>query len=267
MGNGIDKAVTIKNFSRYAHLYDENSNVQNEAAKMLLKRLTGRDAGSILEIGCGTGNYTFLLREMFRESRITAVDISEAMIRIASGKIAGEKTDFLAGDAELMDFGGTFDIITSNAAFHWLNDFEKMVEKLQNSLKKHGILAFSMFGPLTFLELKKSLTSIMGKDIQITSDLFYDKKKIELILRRHFKEVRITERLVRETHTSLAGLLKKIKCSGTRGSGTGMKRVWSSGLLNKIEEKYLECFGSIEATYQIFFCEAGSQVIHNVGDV
>ena len=37
---------------------------------------------------------------------------------------------------------------------------------------------------------------------------------------------------------------------------TDVRKIWSPDLLNKIEREYVLRFGSIEATYQVFFCEA-----------
>jgi hypothetical protein len=51
-------------------------------------------------------------------------------------------------------------------------------------------------------------------------------------------------------------LLRTIKYSGTRGRGSTLKKTWSPALLKKIEREYREAFGSVEATYQAFFCEA-----------
>ncbi|MDD5427916.1 MAG: malonyl-ACP O-methyltransferase BioC [Candidatus Omnitrophica bacterium] len=256
MENMIDKAVICKNFSDSARSYDDNNGIQNEAGRMLVKRLPTGNIDTILEIGCGTGNYTRLLREAFKESKIKAIDISDEMIRVAKQKSAGKNTDFIAADIETAVFDEKFDLITSNAAFHWLPGFEKTIGKLQEMLTDGGTMAFSAFGPMTFFELKKSLNSVADKDVPMTSDLFHSKEKTELILKKYFKTVRITERLAGETYNSLSELLKKIKNSGTRGRGAGFNKMWSPDLLAKIENRYRERFGAIEATYQIFFCEA-----------
>ncbi len=256
MENRVDKNIISENFSKYARLYDDNNSVQDEAAGMLAKRLPSGDIADILEIGCGTGGYTRFLREKFGNSRIKAVDISGEMVRIAKEKLADDRMDFIIGDAEEIEFKEKFDFVTSNAAFHWFDNLEKMIEKSRGLLVNGGTLAFSIFGPKTFPELKKSIALTIGEDITLTSDLFHNKETIGIILRKHLKDVLITERFIGRTHTSLTELLKRIKYSGTRGLGAGMGRIWSPGLLGKVEKNYLEQFGAIEATYQVFFCEA-----------
>ncbi len=256
METKLDKRTVVNNFSRYASSYDQYSDVQNETARMLARILPKEGVTNILEIGCGTGNYTSVLKGIFKDANIKAIDISESMVKAARQKLKGEKVAFEVGDVEEIELGGEYDLITSNAAFHWLGDLDGVIKKTKSSLEKDGALIFSAFGPKTFLELKASLHSAIGCTIAFTPDAFLCKSDIESVLLKYFKRVKITERLIRESYSSLRDLLNKIKYSGTRGSGANIGRAWSPGLLKKIEDNYMERFGSIEATYQVFFCEA-----------
>ena len=252
----MNKETIIKNFSKYAFSYDENTDIQHETSRMLVRMLPKDDVANILEIGCGTGGYTALLKDIFKCAKIRAIDISGPMLRLARQKLNDERVSFEIGDAEEISLGSEYDIITSNAAFHWLGDLEGMIKKTEHSLSKNGLLIFSSLGPMTFSELRASLGSAVGGKTSIASDLFPNKVDIEESLKKYFKNIKITERLIRESYGSLYELLKKIKYSGTRGRGADIKKVWSPDLLKKIEDTYLARFGSIEATYQIFFCEA-----------
>jgi len=255
MDGDIRKAAAVDNFSRYASSYDDHAGIQKKTAGILLGRLPEGDISDILEIGCGTGNYTLLLKDKFEGAGITAIDISGAMIEIARQKIGDGRVDFIVGDAVRIDPGGGYQIVTSNAAFQWLGDPGGIIKKTKDALADKGTLAFSSFGPGTFLELKSALSSAAGRDVSLATDFFPAKAELEGSLRRHFKSADITERLIRESYPSLRGLLTDIKYSGTRGPGADMGKAWSPGLLKKIEDKYLERFGAIEATYQVFFCE------------
>ena len=252
----MDKETIVKNFSKCASSYDQYTYVQNEAAGMLAKLLPKNGIKDILEIGCGTGNYTALLRKMFKDVRIKAVDISEPMVRLARQKVNDERVNFEVGDAEEIELGGKYDLVTSNATFHWLSDLEGIIKKAERSLSENGILIFSAFGPNTFLELKNSLSAVVAENVLIATDFFPKKSEISELLQKYFRKVKTTERLIRESYPSLHELLKKIKYSGARGSGAGIRNIWSPDLLAKIERQYLKRFGSLEATYQVFFCEA-----------
>lgn len=256
MAANPDKNAVIKNFSRYASLYDKYAGVQKKAAGILAEMLPASNIEKILEIGCGTGNYTSILREKFPDSDIAAIDASGEMLEVARTKFRDKKTYFIEGGVENVDFGGSCDLVTSNAAFHWLSFPGAVIEKCASALSKDGALIFSSFGPATFFELKSTLKFAAKEDVSIPADLFPGKKSIEAMLRKCFRDVSITERCAKETYLSLPGLLKKIKYSGTAGQGMTPARVWSPDFLSSIEEEYLRRFGGIEATYQIFFCAA-----------
>lgn len=252
----MDKKTVINNFSQYASSYDRYADVQNEAAGMLARMLPKDSVTDILEIGCGTGNYTALLKKIFKYAKIRAIDISEPMVKLARQKLNDDGVFFEVGDVEEVELGGAYDLITSNATLHWFNSLEGVIKKAERSLAESGLFLFSAFGPMTFSELRSSLGFASGENASITSDLFPGKRDIEGNLKKYFKNVKITERLIRESHPSLHELLKKIKYSGTRGHGAEIRKIWSPDLLSKIEKEYMGRFGSIEATYQVFFCEA-----------
>lgn len=53
--------------------------------------------GDVLDLGCGTGSLSLLAAE--QGHRVTGVDLSEAMVRLAREKLAGRDAVFLVGDA------------------------------------------------------------------------------------------------------------------------------------------------------------------------
>lgn len=252
----MNKSVIAGNFSKYASSYDRNAVVQSEAAAMLSRLLPKDGVQNILEIGCGTGNYTALISRIYKDAGIKAIDISSAMIKAARQRLSEGRAAFEVADAEAFDLAGEYDLITSNAAFHWFSDLDGVIKKAEGSLKDGGALIFSSFGPKTYLELKAALHAAIGRAFSFTPDAFPGKQDLERKLAKYFKTIKVAERIIRESYPSLRDLLNRIKYSGTRGAGADIGRSWSPGLLKKIEDNYLERFGSIEATYQIFFCEA-----------
>lgn len=250
----MDKQKLIRNFSRYAHLYDKYAEVQKTAALELLEQISKNNFKKILEIGCGTGNYTLILREAFKNARLKAIDISDKMIEVAQDKLKDKEIEFMVGDAEEINLNESFDLISSNACFQWFEDLEKALAKYRNLLNKGGVISFSIFGPLTFLELNTSLRFIL-KDVSIVSTNFITKERIKEIFKKSFKENRIKEVRYEETYLKLKDLLNKIKYTGIRGEGLNGKIFFTPELLNRIEDFYLDKFRQIKTTYQVFFCQ------------
>jgi len=253
----MDNKAIIRNFSRCAATYDNYADVQNKAAGLLLEMTRSERPEDILEIGCGTGNYTLLLRERFKDARIRAVDISEGMIRVAREKIKDEKTEFVTADAQDLSLKQEFDLITSSSCFQWFRDLGSAFEKYKCSLKKGGEILFSSFGPDTFRELDFVLKSVLKK--ATASCGFSDAKTLETLLDKDFKGAEITELRHQETFSCLEELLNKIRHTGARGRAEANGLLFSRKLLARLEEAYIGEFKEVKATYQIFLCKANAR--------
>ena len=247
---------TIKiNFSRYAKLYDAYSDIQNYVGSKLASYISPRCFDAILDIGCGTGSYTKLLRNSFPGSTIHALDISEKMIQQAKQKLKNEKIAFLLADAETASLDENFDLITSNACFQWLTDMETTITKYENLLKENGVIIFSTFGPLTLHELADSLEKLHQTNIPISSCRFIEKDRITQILEKYFDNTFVQDEILRQTYPSLWQFLSTIKYTGTRGLGLNGQSLKKSQMA-ELEKIYKQNFKDIVATYQIFYCRA-----------
>jgi len=251
----MDKKIIIRNFSRYAYAYDRYADIQKCIAYELLELIKGDGIAKILEIGCGTGNYTLLLREKFSNAKLKAIDISSRMIEVASRKLKNKHIEFILKDAENINFDENFDIITSNACFQWFDDLGRAIIKYKNLLNKNGVILFSLFGPDTFGELNISLRHTF-RDMPLSNSNLIPLEEIKNILRKNFRESEVKEKRYEESFSCLRDLLNKIKYTGIRGNGLSGKIFFTPGHLKKLEETYLCKFTCIKATYQVFFCKA-----------
>ncbi len=247
---------TIKNnFSRFAKHYDSYAGIQNLAANKLIAQLTSKRYNRILDIGCGTGNYTLLLQNKFPFASITAMDISRQMIEVARQKLQNGKIDFVIADAETALLEDSFELITSNACFQWLDNLEETLLKYKNLLTDDGTILFSIFGPSTYCELRHLLEHLDHNSVQISSAAFIGKDNLKEILEKQFRKVSVTEQIHKEIYPSLWQLLRTIKYTGTRGSGFNGNHITRTQL-KQLQQLYKEKFKNITATYQIFYCKA-----------
>jgi len=251
----IDKETIRKNFSESARYYDLYSDIQDMSARELILRAGEKEARRILDIGCGTGSYTKLLREHFPSAGIKAVDISHGMIELARKKLAHENVEFIVADGEYIRPEGRFDLITSNASLHWFHGLKSALSAYREFLQDDGLLLFSAFGSRTFMELNSSLREFLGRDSAITADGFAKKEEIEDILRSLFKESSAEEVIYKKQYASLLDLLNSIKYTGTKGAGIAKRNFWTPRAMSEIEKIYIKKFKGIEATYQVFFCK------------
>ncbi len=248
------KLLLEKNFSRYAKSYDKYCTVQNLCAEELISKIGPKGFNSILDIGCGTGNFTRLLKDRFPNAKITAIDISRGMLRIAKEKLKMDGIEFLEDDAEAVVFDRSFDLISSNATLQWMGDLEKTLASYQGMLREGGSIWFSIFGQETFCELSTAIREAFGGDAHISTSNFIKQDKIRSIMKNHFKNTRVEERSYKECYASLREFLDKIRFTGTRGCGAGSGIIWTRKRIDELESIYIKRFGQIRATYQVFFC-------------
>jgi malonyl-CoA O-methyltransferase len=244
----IDKETIRKNFSRYAASYDTYSSIQLRAGARLIELTEPEDrCAKILDIGCGTGNYTRLLRDKFPSAKIKALDISERMINIAKRKLSGSGVEFIVADAEEINFTEGFDLITSNACLQWFDDLETALKNYSNMLNENSTISFSIFGPATFQQLHLAIADLFKKKISISSNFFSSRDRLSEILEKYFDQTYIEEQLFNESYNSLWQLLNTIKYTGTRGLGLNGK-VLGKRQLTELEKIYKEKFNDITAT-------------------
>ncbi|TAF51986.1 MAG: class I SAM-dependent methyltransferase [Oscillatoriales cyanobacterium] len=75
----------------------------------------------IIDLGCGTGSTTLMLKQAFPEAEVVGLDLSPYMLVVASMKAqkAGLKIDWLHGNAESVAFAdASFDLVAASLLFH-----------------------------------------------------------------------------------------------------------------------------------------------------
>ncbi len=125
-------------FDRLALLDEEGWTANNHYHNSLLQHVPP-NCGNALEIGCGTGAFARDLARVCK--RVTALDLSSEMIRIARARSAQfGNVEFQLADAMTWNFPHShFDFVCSIATLHHLEQRELFV-KMRETLKPGGVL-------------------------------------------------------------------------------------------------------------------------------
>jgi SAM-dependent methyltransferase len=123
-----------------------NDLLEQPAMQALLPELTGK---RVLEIGCGYGeNAQRFLQEGAAE--VVAIDLSEKMLAVAKKRAPHSKIEYLRLDmAEIAQLAGPFDLIYSSLAFHYAENFSKLMADCYALLAERGRLLYSQEHPLS----------------------------------------------------------------------------------------------------------------------
>ena len=108
----------------------------------LLSRIELAAPRSIVDLGCGPGNSTGLLRERWPEAAITGLDASPDMLAAARRDHPG--IDFVLADIATWSPAEPCDLVFSNAALQWVGDHERLLSRLIDAVAANGALAVQM---------------------------------------------------------------------------------------------------------------------------
>lgn len=136
-------------FDKYAQL--ERSKIGLIAAgewKTLRKLLPSFAGKVVLDLGCGYGWHCIYAAGNGATS-VVGVDISKSMLRVAKAKTKFSNVEYMNMAIEDIDFpNATFDVVLSSLAFHYIEDFPAVIEKIMQVLKPGGTLVFSVEHPV-----------------------------------------------------------------------------------------------------------------------
>lgn len=118
-------------------LYLKFEKQRTQPALDLAKRIEHHDPAEIVDLGCGPGNGTAVLRSVFPKAMLKGIDNSPNMIEKA--KKAHPDIEFNLGDVQ--DLNGKYDLIFSNACLQWIPDHKQLLPYLMDKLNTGGILA------------------------------------------------------------------------------------------------------------------------------
>lgn len=123
----------------------------------------------ILDLCCGTADWTILLGNRFPNSKVSGMDFSQEMLKIGQAKVAKsrlENVELLAGDAMNLNFPDqTFDVVTIGFGLRNVPDANKVLDEIYRVLKPGGEIvcleAFKVETPVIRLGWKIYFDKIM----------------------------------------------------------------------------------------------------------
>lgn len=164
--------AAVKEFSRFAHIYDQYSMIQTEVAKTLVSLVGKRHYSTVIDVGCGRG----AIIDNFKKKSISydtfiALDLSGEMLSLhPSGKnIIKVCTDFSASGVLEECCRDTKSLVVSSSALQW----SKNLDTTFSNLVKYGSNAyFAIFTSNTF----RTLHQVAGITSPIYSEKFLKEK-------------------------------------------------------------------------------------------
>ena len=229
----------IKEFSRFAHQYDQHNEIQTQVAKTLVSNLSARTYENILDLGCGSGAVAKNLQEgQYNYDTLTAFDSSQAMLDIHP---SSEKISKVCGDFNSIDFTKhlprtQYELLLSSSAIQWSTNLDRTFESL-SCLSQNAY--FAIFTSGTFKTLHE-----LGK----VNSPIYSAAAIEKSIEKYYSEVNFTLHHYTLSFASVREMFRYIKKSGVSAGEKKLGFKETKHLMESYPLDYLE--------FEVLFVEA-----------
>ena len=233
----INKQQIRKSFTKAISTYEQEAFVQYQIATELCRLLSvysDHPISSILEIGCGTGFFTRLLRTSFPSATITANDLCSEVVNYIPDDIK-----FISGDMETINFPDKYDLIAGSSAIQWLENLPLFSEKMNRTLSEKGLTEI------------KQIT-----DIGLS---YFTEPDLEHIISSSFQIIKMKEEIKTVYFPSPKDVLLHLKRSGVNGI-TSEK--WTKSDLLYFTNQYNKLFKSdygVSLTYHPIYIIASKK--------
>lgn len=143
----FDSIAPAYDFMNTAMTFGLHRMWRSKALDAAAKSRSGNDVGDILDIATGTGDVAFDLHRRYPEARVTGVDLSEGMLKIAGKKLknadysAKKQISFEQGDSLALRFDdNSFDLITVAYGVRNFEHLDRGLAEMARVLRPGGTL-------------------------------------------------------------------------------------------------------------------------------
>ena len=202
-----------------AEVLDPDITYRGESTAAVLRRVPAH-AIHILDVGCGPGNSSLVLRQRWPEAEVTGIDNSGTMIEQARGRYPDQS--WVLADAMSYEADARFDVVFSNAAIQWIPDHERLIARFFGFLSEGGVVAiqlpifYGMAAGQALARLARSPRWLQRTQGAIEEFTFHDYRYYFDLLVRYARAVDIWETDYVHVMPSHASILEMIRTTALR---------------------------------------------------
>ncbi|OBW95271.1 hypothetical protein QV08_03435 [Gallibacterium salpingitidis] len=240
----INKNQIKNRFAAAQASYPQNALAQqqiNQHLIQLLAKTERRHFQQILEIGCGTGDFTARLLDYATVERFYLNDLyqSESITDLLRKQAHWQ---FIEGDIEQLPLSEKFDLIASASTVQWLEDKPQFLQRCATQLKAYGTLLFNSFAPDNLSEIRE-LTGI---------GLVYPQvEQWQQWLKSSFTIQHLSVETIQLSFPSPLAVLQHLRNTGVTAT---QKQFWTKQKLQRFVAEYQDRFSNKNGQVSLTYC-------------
>ena len=169
----------------------------------------------MLDVGCGSGEFTRELASQLPHASIVGVDISEDMVRHAERANAHERVSYALIDfANQVPFRGeSFQVATSTMALHWPGPDAAFLAGVSRFIEPGGVFLAGLHGAGSCQEGVDAFEKVAGLDLEGLPTMFKRRSAAaweKALCDAGFVDVEVDERTVATRYTSAADCQRRL---------------------------------------------------------
>ncbi|WP_335871998.1 class I SAM-dependent DNA methyltransferase [Bacillus sp. 2205SS5-2] len=175
--NAYEKEDFFNQYLQRRHRSESpNRLIENPA---IFELLEGVSAETMLDLGCGDGSLGVELLQNERTQSYIGIDGSEKMLDVARKKLANLRGTVVNVSMEDYEYPEkTYDLVTSQLAIQYIEDFATLAKRVHETLKKSGKFVFSVQHPVITSSFE-SIQSTGKRGSWLVDDYFQTGERIE----------------------------------------------------------------------------------------
>lgn len=143
--SNTDGKLVSSRFSRAAAHYDRYAEHQRQVAEELACMVRGVPCRTILELGCGTGILSEVLRNTHPEAHLLLTDSAPGMVSVCRTRVhPSSLVRHSLWDFEESESPGTFDLVVSSCSLQWLRNPLAFGSRIRELVSSSGCTAHAI---------------------------------------------------------------------------------------------------------------------------
>jgi len=242
-------SVVSRSFNRGAGRYRQLAKAQSQMGRLLWSRRPS-SASIILDLGSGPGHWTERLASNYPDALVTGLDLSPAMIKMASS--AYPSLNFVQGNAEALPLAAdTLDLVFSNLAIQWCPNLDLLLAGLHRVLRPKGRALMTSLLPGSLQEIQQACLQVEAPSrlIRFQQPGSYHKAA----LAAGFQQVHLEVRPQVFYYPSSKDLLQSVTSIGASGGSGRLSKNQYHGIHQALEQQRQT--QGLPLTYQLLIME------------